>query len=261
MPGKIGIVTSIDAAALRDVLKILGRRWPLLSVLIAPTLVQGRNAPKQIVQALRWLDSRDDIDVIILTRGGGSMEDLWAFNDEAVARTIFEADHPVIVGVGHETDFTIADFVADLRAPTPSAAAELAVPDRVEVGAAIAELASNAASAVRADLAWRSNILAGLVRAISHLSPVKQLESGRQQVDWLTGRLDLAMAQLLAERKSSLMISRAALDAVGPLATLKRGYAIVRSEDGDLVRSATHVNPGDRVNIQVSDGEFEATVE
>jgi len=261
LPKKIGIVTSIDAAALRDVLNVLSRRWPLLSVLVAPTLVQGQDAPRQIVQALEWLDGRSDIDTIILTRGGGSIEDLWAFNNESVARAIFRAEHPIIVGVGHETDFTIADFVADLRAPTPSAAAELSVPDIAEVSSGISELISSAANAVRNHLAWRRNVLRELARAVSHLSPKNRLEGGRQQTDWLIGRLDLAMAQLLAGRRSNLNISRASLEAVGPLATLNRGYAIVRKQNGNLVKSITEVVDGERVSIQVSDGEFEATVE
>jgi exodeoxyribonuclease VII large subunit len=261
IPNRIGIVTSIDAAALRDVLNVLGRRWPLLSVLIAPTLVQGREAPGQIVRALRWLDGRDDIDTIILTRGGGSIEDLWAFNDEGVARAIFETEHPVIVGVGHETDFTIADFVADLRAPTPSAAAELAVPNRVEMGAAIAEMAIQTAASLRSSLEWRRNHVAGLIRALGHLSPIKQLDSGRQQTDWLAGRLDKAMMQRLADQRSRLTMSRAALEAVGPLATLQRGYAIVRKRDETLVRSTNQVESGDPLTIRVSDGEFEASVE
>lgn len=122
-PRKIGIVTSADAAALRDILHVLKRRCPMVSVLVAPTLVQGSEAPAQIISALRWLDGRDDIDLIIVSRGGGSIEDLWAFNDEKVARAIYQARHPIVCGVGHETDFTIADFVADVRAPTPSAAA------------------------------------------------------------------------------------------------------------------------------------------
>ena len=260
-PNRVGIVTSIDAAALRDILNVLSRRWPLLSVLIAPTLVQGQDAPRQIARALRWLDGRDDIDTIILTRGGGSIEDLWAFNDEEVARTIFEARHPIIVGVGHETDFTIADFVADLRAPTPSAAAELAVPDRSEVRAAIGGAVQAMAGTVRGDLAWRRNLVTGLVRALGHLSPEKKLEGGRQQIDWLTGRLDQAMAQQLTARASSLMVSRAALEAIGPLATLNRGYAIVRKDDGALVKSTQEVDSGEQINIQVSDGAFEATVD
>ncbi|MGD8855286.1 MAG: exodeoxyribonuclease VII large subunit [Chloroflexota bacterium] len=261
LPVKIGIVTSIDAAALRDVLNVLGRRWPLLQVLVAPTLVQGQDAPRQIVQALQWLDGRHDIDTIILTRGGGSIEDLWPFNDEHVARAIYAADHPIIVGVGHETDFTISDFVADLRAPTPSAAAELAVPDSAEVRAAIAEMAQAAASAMRSSLAWRSNTVVGLMRALGHLSPIKQLESGRQRTDWLAGRLDKAMFQYLVGLKSRLMVSRAAMEGLGPMATLRRGYAIVRNEDGVLVRSAGQVEEGDRLKVQVADGEFEAKVD
>ena len=261
LPVKIGIVTSIDAAALRDVLNVLGRRWPLLQVLVAPTLVQGQDAPRQIVQALQWLDGRHDIDTIILTRGGGSIEDLWPFNDEHVARAIYAADHPIIVGVGHETDFTISDFEADLRAPTPSAAAELAVPDSAEVRAAIAEMAQAAASAMRSSLAWRSNTVGGLMRALGHLSPIKQLESGRQRTDWLAGRLDKAIFQYLVGLKSRLMVSRAAMEGLGPMATLRRGYAIVRKEDGVLVRSAGQVEEGDRLKVQVADGEFEAKVD
>jgi exodeoxyribonuclease VII large subunit len=261
LPGKIGIVTSIDAAALRDVLNVLGRRWPLVSVLIAPTLVQGHDAPRQIVQALRWLDGRHDIDTIILTRGGGSIEDLWAFNDENVARAIFEANHPIIVGVGHETDFTIADFAADLRAPTPSAAAELAVPDRAELRLTVADLATAIANLIRSDLARRHNVVSGLTRALGHLSPVRQLENGRQRTDWLAGRLEAAMAAQLSGHKSSLTTSRVALEAVSPLATLRRGYAIVRKEDGALVKSTLQVESGAYLDIQVADGEFRATAE
>lgn len=258
-PKKLGIVTSLDAAALRDMINVLGRRWPLVSVLIAPTLVQGQDAPRQIVQALKWLDGRHDIDTIILTRGGGSIEDLWAFNDEQVARAIYEAKHPVIVGVGHETDFTIADFVADLRAPTPSAAAELAVPDGAEMRQALADVSLASANLMRSNLAWRSNTVAALTRALRHLSPTKQLESGRQRTDWLAGRLEAAIAQKLAGHRSSVLISRTALETVSPLATLQRGYAIVRKEDGVVVKSTTQVEKDDRLNIQLSDGEFEAT--
>jgi exodeoxyribonuclease VII large subunit len=261
LPRKIGIVTSIDAAALKDVLNVLGRRWPLLSVLIAPTLVQGEDAPRQIVQALQWLDARNDVDTIILTRGGGSIEDLWAFNDAQVARAIYRADHPIIVGVGHETDFTIADFVADLRAPTPSAAAELAVPDSTELQASIAELTAVATTNMASTLARQQEMVSGLKRALGHLSPKRRLESGRQKTDWLAGRLDKAMTQQLAACKSRLKVSRAALEAVGPLATLQRGYAIVRDGDGALVKSARQVRHGDRLRIQVSDGDFGATVE
>ena len=259
-PNKIGIVTSADAAALRDILNVLSRRWPLVSVLIAPALVQGREAPAQIVRALRWLDGRRDIDTIIIARGGGSIEDLWAFNDENVARAIFEADHPIIVGVGHETDFTIADFVADLRAPTPSVAAELAVPDRSELSAQVLGLAAAAGADLRVNLEDQRRLVAGLARALGHLSPVNKLDSGRQQVDWLAARLDQAVAQLVAERRSRFMIRFTALEAVNPLSTLRRGYAIVRKTDGTLIKSDKSVSGGDLINIQVADGEFDATV-
>lgn len=259
-PNKIGIVTSADAAALRDILNVLSRRWPLVSVLIAPALVQGREAPAQIVRALRWLDGRRDIDTIIIARGGGSIEDLWAFNDENVARAIFEADHPIIVGVGHETDFTIADFVADLRAPTPSVAAELAVPDRSELSAQVLGLAAAAGAALRVNLEDQRRLVAGLARALGHLSPVNKLDSGRQQVDWLAARLDQAVAQLVAERRSRFMIRFTSLEAVNPLSTLRRGYAIVRKTDGTLIKSDKSVSGGDLINIQVADGEFDATV-
>lgn len=259
-PDKIGIVTSADAAALRDILNVFNRRWPLLSVLIAPTLVQGREAPEQIVRALRWLDGRHDVDTIVVTRGGGSIEDLWAFNDETVARAIFGAEHPIIVGVGHETDFTIADFVADVRAPTPSAAAELAVPDRNEVTAQVRGLAAASVVSLRSSLEGQRSVVTALARALVHLSPLKKLESGRQQVDWLTGRLDQAVVQQLAERRSRLMIRIAALEAVSPMSTLSRGYAIVRKADGTLVKSDQSVRGGDLINIRVADGEFDATV-
>jgi exodeoxyribonuclease VII large subunit len=260
-PNKIGVVTSADAAALRDILNVLSRRWPLLSVLIAPTLVQGQDAPRQITRAIRWLDGRHDIDTIIVTRGGGSIEDLWAFNEESVARAIFQAEHPVIVGVGHETDFTIADFVADLRAPTPSAAAELAVPDRMEVTLAVQGLIAAAAGQLRGDVEARRNSVASLARALGHLSPQRRLENGQQQVDWLTGRLDQAMTLQLAHRNSGLMVSRTALNAVSPLATLGRGYAIIRNEDAEVVQSVRSVSSGDLITIKVADGDFEATVE
>jgi exodeoxyribonuclease VII large subunit len=188
-PRKLGIVTSADAAALRDILNVLYRRWPLVSVLIAPTLVQGKDAPAQIVSAIEWLDGRNDIDTLIVARGGGSIEDLWAFNDEGVARAIFAAQHPVITGVGHETDFTIADFVSDLRAPTPSAAAELAVPDWMEVGAYVRGLQNSISAELLAIIAEKQQIVTSLNRSLGHLSPGKAMDNNRQRVDILAERL------------------------------------------------------------------------
>lgn len=260
-PQKIGIVTSADAAALRDILNVLERRYPLVEVLIAPTLVQGADAPAQIVRALRWLDGRTDIDTIIVARGGGSMEDLWAFNEESVSRAIFGASHPVISGVGHETDFTIADFVADLRAPTPSAAAELAVPDLAELAALISQwrvAISSRMTAVLEQKRWR---LSSLAMSLQHLSPRYHVDADRQRVDTLNARLEQAMRSQLLQLTNSYSIAGARLSTVNPLATLKRGYAIVRKKDGVVVRSVDDIAGGERIEIQVGDGEFEATAD
>ncbi|MBE7529807.1 MAG: exodeoxyribonuclease VII large subunit [Chloroflexi bacterium] len=259
-PQKIGIVTSADAAVLRDILNVLRRRYPLVSVLIAPTLVQGNDAPPQIIRALQWLDGRDDVDTILIARGGGSMEDLWAFNDEGVARAIFAARHPIISGVGHEVDFTMTDFVADLRAPTPSAAAELATPDVADLRSYLAGLHGGLATAVTGFIAHNRRQVQHLARALGHLSPSGRLDSNRQRLDNLDGRLHTAMQRTLAERQNRLAVAEVGLTAVGPLATLARGYAIVRDGDGRVVRSAQAVAPGDKLHIQVVDGVVTAVV-
>ncbi len=256
-PVKIGIVTSADAAALRDILNVLKRRYPMVSVLIAPTLVQGEEAPAQIVRALRWLDGRGDVDVIILARGGGSAEDLWAFNDEAVARTIFAARHPVICGVGHETDFTIADFVADVRAPTPSAAAELCVPDIAEIQSYVLGLEGLLHTAIQRNLGEHQASLAALERNLRHLGPLARVNNVLQHLDSLVNRLDNVMSRRMERAYTRLNLAQRQLEAVGPLATLQRGYAIVRKGDGAIVRRVDQVEGGDRLKVMVSDGEFD----
>jgi len=260
-PQKIGIVTSADAAALRDILNVLRRRYPLVSVLIAPTLVQGNDAPPQIVRALQWLDGRDDIDTIIIARGGGSMEDLWGFNDEGVVRAIFAARHPIISGVGHEVDFTMTDFVADMRAPTPSAAAELAVPDAADLQPYVAGLQVGLITAVSDHIQQNRWQVQNLVRSLGHLSPRGRLDNNRQRLDHLHGRLEGAMQRMLIERQNRLAVARVGLTAVSPEATLARGYAIVRDGDGRVVRSVQAVSPGDQLNIQVADGDLTAVVQ
>ena len=260
-PNKIGIVTSADAAALQDILNVLRRRWPQVSVLIAPTLVQGLEAPAKIIQALQWLDGRNDIDTIIIARGGGSMEDLWAFNDESLARVIFAAEHPIVTGIGHETDFTIADFVADLRAPTPSAAAELTVPEQAEALTYVAGLEVTLTKFTESILRERRSELNGLRRTLRHLSPQTALDNSRQQLDWLLKRADQAMGGLLDAHMGRLSVAWARLEAVSPKATLARGYAIVRSKEGRIVRSIDDVSVGDSLNVQVADGKFDAKVE
>lgn len=261
-PRKIGVVTSADAAALRDILNVLRRRSPFVSVLVAPALVQGDQAPFQIVRSLQWLDGRDDVDLIIVARGGGSIEDLWAFNDEGVARAIFTAHHPIISGVGHETDFTIADFVADMRAPTPSAAAELAAPDVAELRPYVQTLGTAVRRHMQAILEQGRWQVQSLKRSLRHLGPQVRLAGSRQQVDGLAGRLEQAINRHLERWRGRLEMDRARLNAVGPLATLSRGYAIVRrDDDGRIVRSVGDVAAGDRLRVRVADGSFDAAVE
>jgi exodeoxyribonuclease VII large subunit len=260
-PKKIGLVTSADAAALRDILNVLQRRHPLIEVLLAPTLVQGVDAPPQIMQAIRWLDGRDDIDLIIVARGGGSIEDLWAFNDEGVARAIFASRHPIISGVGHETDFTIADFVADLRAPTPSAAAELAVPDLADLPLALASTRDRLSSIMKNRLEQAGWELGTQMRSLYYLSPAAKLDSYFQRVDALQIRLEKGISRTLERSQSTLLLAGSRLQAVNPQATLARGYAIVRLSDGRIVSSIKQVEKGDSLEVQVSDGSFKAAAE
>jgi exodeoxyribonuclease VII large subunit len=260
-PRRIGLVTSPDAAAFRDILNVLSRRYPLAEVLLAPTLVQGSEAPAQIVAAIHRLSARDDVDLVIVARGGGSLEDLWAFNDEGVARAIVGCSHPVISGVGHETDYTIADFCADVRAPTPSAAAELAVPDRLELAAAVAALAARLVEIVEGQLNERRSALEAERRALRHLSPQARLRQARQRVDDLMAAAAANLRHSLALRSERLVGLEARLDSLSPTATLARGYAIVRHAGTDrIVSTVGQVAPGDPLAVHVSDGAFGAEV-
>jgi len=261
-PRRIGVVTSSTAAALRDILNVLSRRYPLVEVLLSPTLVQGAEAPPQIVAAIQALSARDDVDLVIVARGGGSLEDLWAFNDERVARAIAACRHPVISGVGHETDFTIADLSADVRAPTPSAAAELAVPDGVELVAAVSGLSQRLAELMQGWIAERRVALGGHQRALRHLSPRTRLREARQRVDDVMAAATGSVRHALALRRERLSGSSARLESLSPLATLARGYAIVQqAATGAVVDTVAKALPGDHLTIRVSDGAFGAQVE
>jgi exodeoxyribonuclease VII large subunit len=261
-PRRIGVVTSPVGAALRDILNVLRRRYPLAEVILSPSQVQGEDAPPQIVRALGALRHLESVDVIILARGGGSLEDLWAFNDERVARAVAASPIPVVCGVGHETDFTIADFVADLRAPTPSAAAELVAPDREELARRlrvfVAQLAANTSEAI----AQRRHRLAVEARTLGRLSPQARIDQRRQRVDDLGHAAQSAVAHRLALGRARLNGLSSRLSALNPEATLARGYAIVRhSADGRVVSRVGQVSTGDRLSVQVSDGEFDSVVQ
>lgn len=257
-PHIIGIVTSPTGAALRDMLNTLRRRYPITRVVIAPTAVQGDEAPLGIVQALQSLANHAYPDVILLARGGGSIEDLWAFNDERVVRAIVASPVPVISGIGHETDFTLADFAADLRAPTPTAAAELATPNRIDLQANLADLSNQLRRNLQTTLDnWRWQLNHTCSR-LAGLSPQSQVRSDRQRIDSLGLRASHAILHILQLEHASVSSLDQRLTALHPLAVLQRGYALVTLSDGQIVRKVSQVQPGDKLNIQVSDGQFGA---
>jgi exodeoxyribonuclease VII large subunit len=261
-PRCVGVVTSPTGAALRDILHVLSRRFPLTRALLAPTLVQGDGAPPQIVTALRALQSQSEVEVIIVARGGGSLEELWAFNDERVARAIVASRVPVISGVGHETDFTIADFVADVRAPTPSAAAELAVPDQAELRNALQMQERRLAQLIESKVARERRTLEAQSQALHRLSPQSRIDALRQRMDELTRASATHLAHRLNLRRERLRACILQLQGLSPYATLSRGYAIVRHrENGQVVCSVTQVQTGTPLDVRVSDGEFPAAVE
>ena len=260
-PERIGVVTSPDAAALRDVCKVLTRRWPNVDVLIAPTLVQGEAAPPRIAAALEAI-GRAGVDVVIITRGGGSIEDLWAFNDEDVARAIAACPVPVISGVGHETDVTIADFAADVRAPTPSAAAELATPDGRELALLVDDLRERLTRRVDDRVVVHRGGVAQLARRLELASPARRIETERRDVTGHTDRLARALGTRLRVARADLGGLSQRLHALSPRATLTRGYShIHRKRDGTTVRSTADVRAGDGLAVRVSDGTIDAVVE
>lgn len=261
-PRLIGVVTSPEAAAFQDVQNVLRRRFPLAQLILSPTLVQGADAPPQIVAALERLNAHTQVEVILVIRGGGSIEDLWAFNDERVARAIAASRTPVITGVGHETDFTIADFVSDLRAPTPSAAAELATPNLDDLRDGLAGAQAAMTGLLRDHLAGRRADLLAAQRSLGHLSPANRVRSLRQRIDDWNARLvarQRAHLGLLRERLSS---REAALRAASPQSILARGYAIVTtSDDGQRLAGSAGVKPGTGITVQFHDGDLKARVE
>jgi exodeoxyribonuclease VII large subunit len=260
-PRRIGVVTSPTGAALRDILNTLRRRYPVVEVVLAPTPVQGVEAPPGIVSALSELNRLAQPDVIILARGGGSIEDLWAFNDERVARAIVASTAPVVTGVGHETDFTIADFAADLRAPTPTAAAEIVTPDRVELLAGLGELEQRLERLVLGAISMRRWALSERLNRLRLYSPAIRLRSGRQLLDELVRRVALAFDHRLALRRARLAGLEQRLESLNPMAVLGRGFAVVTRPDGELVRSARQVSSGDALNIRLADGSVDAHVD
>lgn len=259
-PRRIGVVTSPAAAAFQDVQNVLRRRFPLAEVILSPTAVQGDTAPPQIVEALQLLNTYADVDVILLIRGGGSIEDLWAFNDEQVARAVAASRIPVISGVGHETDFTIVDFVSDLRAPTPSAAAELATPNIDDLRTGLENMTSIMASIVLGNITDARGNLESSQRMLRQLSPARQISTLRQRIDDWNARIEREQRNHIRTLRERLTSRTAALYAASPQAILARGYAIV-SRDGQRITSVNQASTGDQLHLQFQDGTLTTRVE
>jgi exodeoxyribonuclease VII large subunit len=260
-PQTIGIVTSPTGAALQDMLDTLQRRYPLVRVVLAATQVQGSQAPSGIVSAIQALNELIKPDIILLARGGGSLEDLMAFNDEQVARTIADSRSPVITGIGHETDFTIADFAADLRAPTPTAAAELATPNQVDLRSALHDLSRDLTSAMTGALFEMHRRLDSQFNQLLFRTPLSQVHRNQQRLDELNQRASRALAHKIILKRTHLDGLELHLHSLNPRAILERGYSIVSQSDGSLVSSTKQVHSGDHLQVHVSDGDFSVRVQ
>lgn len=259
-PGTIGIVTSAAGAALHDMLRILRKRYPLSTVLLLPTRVQGAEAPGEIAAAIRYANRHRLTDLLIVGRGGGSIEDLWAFNDEQVAYAIYDSNIPIISAVGHEPDVTISDYVADLRAATPSNAAELAVPDQDALRQTLDSMSSMMASALDRQLKSARKHLNVLAASPALQSPTGYLEQKRTGLCYLQDRLVSAEARIIDRKKQGFIGLTSKLDAMSPLKVLTRGYAMTQLTDGTVVRSVQQVREGETLRISLSDGQLTASV-
>ncbi len=259
-PGVIGIVTSSAGAAVHDMLRILRKRYPLTKVLLFPVRVQGVEAPSEIAGAIAYANHFKLCDLLIVGRGGGSIEDLWAFNDELVARAIYASDIPIISAVGHEPDVTIADFVADLRAATPSNGAELAVPDQDALRQTLDAMSNAMATAMTKQLKAARQHLNVLAASQALQSPEGYLQQRRKTVELLSNRLLGSHNQQLARKQQRYIAMTAKLDAMSPLKVLTRGYAMAQKPDGAIVRSIADVQIQDTVTVSLADGQFIAQV-
>ena len=259
-PGTIGIVTSSAGAAVHDMLRILRKRYPLTKVRLLPVRVQGAEAPGEIAAAIRYANRYKLADLLIVGRGGGSIEDLWAFNDELVAHAIYESKIPVISAVGHEPDVTISDYVADLRAATPSNAAELAVPDQDALRQNLDAMSSAMASALSRQLKAARQHLNVLSQSPALRSPTGYIEQREKNLELLKNRLIAAQNQSITRKNQRYIAAVSKLDAMSPLKVLTRGYSMAQTEAGEVLRSVRQVELGERISVLLSDGKLSATV-
>ena len=259
-PGTIGIITSSAGAAVHDMLRILNKRYPLVKVRLLPVRVQGAEAPGEIAAAIRYANHYRLADLLIVGRGGGSIEDLWAFNEEIVAHAIYDSQIPVISAVGHEPDVTISDFVADLRAATPSNAAELAVPDRDALSQSLDAMINTMAGSLNRQLRSHRQHLQLLSKSPALQSPTGYLQQRQRQLELLKNRLVAAENQNIARNTQRYVALTAKLDAMSPLKVLTRGYSMAQNDRGEVIRSITQAELGERICVNVSDGKLFATV-
>ncbi len=258
IPRRVGVVTAPTGAAIKDIISTIKRRWPLAEIYLFPTLVQGEDAKEDIVRQIKN-SANYDLDTLIVGRGGGSIEDLWAFNEEIVARAIYECQTPVISAVGHEIDFTIADFVADLRAPTPSAAAELAVPDIFEVKQKIINYQDRSKLALKKKIEIMKLRFEKIMKSRIFTDPMRKVMDNSIILDDYMKRLENAMKEIKTEKKNKYTELVTKLDSISPLKTLIRGYSLTE-KDGKIIKRATQIDKGDIITIKFSDGEKNAEI-
>lgn len=255
-PERVGVVTATTGAAVRDIINVITRRYPYCEIIIYPSLVQGAGAKENIVEAIEYFNEHKLCDTLIVGRGGGSIEDLWAFNEECVARAIYASEIPVISAVGHETDFTIADFVADLRAPTPSAAAEIAVPSQLELASRISMLAGRLKSA---EVNYIKNKRLR-VEKLQLRTPQSRIDDSRQKLDTILKQAEQSFKLKLSEKTKIMSQLAAKLDALSPLSVLGRGYSIAENADGNVIRSVRELSVDTDFSLHLADGECNCTV-
>ena len=260
-PKRIAIITSSAGAAVHDMIRILGQRWPMTKVVLLPVRVQGVEAPREIVGAIRYANRHNVADLIITGRGGGSIEDLWAFNDERVARAIYESELPVISAVGHEPDVTIADYVADVRASTPSNAAELAVPNLRDIRELLDNLSIRRTQAMHKKISTLESKLDELKKRKVLQTPMAYVDSKRAELDYMKDKFIAAADRSNSAKRREFVRLAASLDAMSPLKVLGRGYAIAANDKGQLVRSVSNIKPDDKIRLSVSDGVIKCRVE
>ena len=258
-PKTVGVITSPTGAAVQDIRNILYRRFPCINIVMCPVLVQGDSAPEQLVRAVKTLDMYNACDVIIIGRGGGSIEDLWAFNDETLANAIYDCKIPVISAVGHETDFTICDFVSDMRAPTPSAAAELAVPDKAELMSYYSSQLQYISSFMDSQFRKNSSRLIDFQRRISLVSPQSRIDKYEKNIELLLNKSQNIVNEKYSEKSNEITKISAKLESLNPLSVLSRGYSIAE-KDGVVITSSSQLNKGDNFTLEFSDGKINATV-